>query len=122
MCKHNPRSRSSCAGRSLGTLPSPAVTHCAVPLYSKEFKCFLSVSSPGSSSAGWIGSKIMKTDAQQGIFLNIVVGVIGGLIGGFLLRVFGVDVEGAGWIFSFLTCLLGAVILLFLVKAVTGKR
>lgn len=64
--------------------------------------------------AGWIGSKIMKTDAQQGIFLNIVVGVIGGLIGGFLLRVFGVDVEGAGWIFSFLTCLLGAVILLFL--------
>ena len=72
--------------------------------------------------AGWIGSKIMKTDAQQGIFLNIVVGVIGGLIGGFLLRVFGVDVEGAGWIFSFLTCLLGAVILLFLVKAVTGKR
>ncbi|MBF0662332.1 GlsB/YeaQ/YmgE family stress response membrane protein [Rhodococcus sp. (in: high G+C Gram-positive bacteria)] len=72
--------------------------------------------------AGWIGSKFMGTDAQQGILLNVVVGVIGGLIGGFLLKLFGVDVEGGGLIFSFLTCLLGAVILLFLVKAVTGRR
>ena len=31
--------------------------------------------------AGWIASKIMKTDAQQGIGLNIVVGVVGGLLG-----------------------------------------
>ncbi|WP_415973135.1 GlsB/YeaQ/YmgE family stress response membrane protein [Rhodococcus sp. 077-4] len=71
--------------------------------------------------AGWIGSKIMKTDAQMGIILNIVVGIIGGLIGGYLLKVFGVDVEGAGIIFSFVTCILGACILLFLVKLVTGR-
>lgn len=68
--------------------------------------------------AGWIGSKIMGTDKQQGIFLNIVVGVIGGLIGGFLLGVFGVNVGDAGWVFSFLTCLIGAVVLLWIVKAV----
>jgi uncharacterized membrane protein YeaQ/YmgE (transglycosylase-associated protein family) len=72
--------------------------------------------------AGWIGSKIMKTDASMGIVLNIVVGVIGGLIGGFLLKLLGVDVNGGGLIFSFLTCILGAVILLFLVKAVAGRR
>ncbi|KJF21274.1 GlsB/YeaQ/YmgE family stress response membrane protein [Rhodococcus sp. ACPA4] len=72
--------------------------------------------------AGWIGSKIMKTDASMGIVLNIVVGIIGGLIGGFLLKLFGVDVNGGGLIFSFFTCVLGAVILLFLVKAVTGRR
>ncbi|KQU04296.1 hypothetical protein ASG56_13005 [Rhodococcus sp. Leaf7] len=71
--------------------------------------------------AGWIGSKIMKTDAQQGIILNIVVGIIGGLLGGFLLRAFGVDVQGGGIIFSFVTCLVGAIILLFIVKAVTGR-
>ncbi|KIQ16846.1 GlsB/YeaQ/YmgE family stress response membrane protein, partial [Rhodococcus sp. MEB064] len=64
--------------------------------------------------AGWIGSKIMKTDAQQGIILNIVVGIIGGLLGGFLLRAFGVDVQGGGIIFSFVTCLIGACILLFI--------
>ncbi|ANS28348.1 hypothetical protein WSS_A15659 [Rhodococcus opacus M213] len=71
--------------------------------------------------AGWIGSKIMKTDAQMGIILNIVVGIIGGLLGGFLLSLFGTDVEGGGLWFSFFTCLLGAVILLFLVKLVTGR-
>ncbi|MGB3772767.1 MAG: GlsB/YeaQ/YmgE family stress response membrane protein [Rhodococcus sp. (in: high G+C Gram-positive bacteria)] len=71
--------------------------------------------------AGWIGSKIMGTDAQQGILLNIVVGIVGGLLGGFLLRVVGVDVAGGGLIFSFITCLAGAVILLFVVKAVTGR-
>ncbi|SDE46415.1 GlsB/YeaQ/YmgE family stress response membrane protein [Rhodococcus tukisamuensis] len=68
--------------------------------------------------AGWIGSKIMGTDEQQGIIANIVVGIIGGLAGGFLLNLFGVDVKGGGLIFSFLTCLLGAVILLFIVKKV----
>jgi uncharacterized membrane protein YeaQ/YmgE (transglycosylase-associated protein family) len=72
--------------------------------------------------AGWIASKFMKTDAQQGILLNIVVGVIGGLLGGFLLKLLGVDVEGGGLWFSFFTCLGGAVVLLFLVGLVTGRR
>ena len=70
--------------------------------------------------AGWIGSKIMKTDAQMGIILNIVVGIVGGLLGGWLLSAF-LDVEGGGIIFSFLTCLLGAVILLWIVKMVMGR-
>lgn len=72
--------------------------------------------------AGWIGSKIMKTDGQMGLVLNIVVGIVGGLLGGFLLRGFGVDVAGGGLLFSFLTCLLGAIILLAIVKLVTGRR
>lgn len=72
--------------------------------------------------AGWIGSKIMGTDAQMGVVLNIVVGIIGGLIGGFLLRGVGINVAGGGLLFSFLTCLLGAVILLAIVKLVTRRR
>lgn len=72
--------------------------------------------------AGWIGSKIMGTDAQQGILLNIVVGVVGALIGGFLLRAFGVNVAGGGLIFTFFVALLGSVILLFVVKLVTGNK
>lgn len=71
--------------------------------------------------AGWVASKIMKTDAQQGIILNIVVGIIGALLGGFLLGLFGVDMAGSGLIASFLTALLGAVVLLFIVKAVTKR-
>ncbi len=68
--------------------------------------------------AGWIASKIKGTDAQQGLLLNILVGVVGGLIGGFLLGALGVDVAGGGLIFSFFTCLLGAVILLSILKFV----
>ena len=72
--------------------------------------------------AGWIASKMQGRDAQMGIGLNIVVGIIGGLLGGWLLSVFGVDVAGGGLFFSFLTCLLGAVILLWIINLVTSKR
>lgn len=71
--------------------------------------------------AGWIGSKIMGTDKQQGILLNIVVGIVGGLIGGLILGLL-FDVQSAGWFFSFLTCLLGSVILLWIVKLATRSK
>ncbi len=73
--------------------------------------------------AGWIASKFMGTDAQMGIVLNIVVGVVGAFLAGFLLsKLFGVDVEGGGYWFTFFIALLGAVILLFVVKLVTRGR
>ncbi|MCQ9127036.1 GlsB/YeaQ/YmgE family stress response membrane protein [Corynebacterium amycolatum] len=72
--------------------------------------------------AGWIGSKIMGTDASMGVVLNIIVGVIGGFLGGWLLTLFGVDVAGGGLIFSFLTCLLGAVVLLWIVGLVQKRK
>ena len=34
---------------------------------------------------GWVASLIMKTDAQQGVFLNVVVGIVGAFLGGWLL-------------------------------------
>lgn len=69
--------------------------------------------------AGWIASMIMKTDASMGALANIVVGVIGALIGGWVVGLFGIDVmDGAIRIESILTAILGAVILLAIVKAV----
>ncbi|KQR99559.1 hypothetical protein ASG12_01745 [Williamsia sp. Leaf354] len=65
--------------------------------------------------AGWIASKFMGTDAQMGIVLNVVVGVIGAFLGGFLLS-FAFDTASGGWFFTFLTALIGSVILLFIVK------
>lgn len=67
--------------------------------------------------AGWIASKIMGTDAQQGILLNIVVGVVGALIGGFLLS-FVFQTQTGGWIFTFVAALLGSVILLWVIKLI----
>ena len=34
---------------------------------------------------GWVASLIMKTDAQQGLLLNVIVGIVGALLGGWLL-------------------------------------
>ena len=62
----------------------------------------------------------MNTDAQQGIILNIVVGIIGAVIGGWLLSLANLDGNN-GLIVSFLTALLGACLLLFVVKAVTQR-
>jgi uncharacterized membrane protein YeaQ/YmgE (transglycosylase-associated protein family) len=67
--------------------------------------------------AGWVAGKIVK-GSGSGIVLDVVVGVVGGYIGGVLLGLLGVDVEhGRHW-FTFFTALLGAVILLFIVRLV----
>ena len=58
---------------------------------------------------GWLASIIMKRDAQQGIILNIVVGIIGALLAGWL---FGGGINEAITIRTFLFSLIGAVILL----------
>ena len=59
--------------------------------------------------------------AERSTTTNIVVGVLGAFLGGFLLS-FAFDTASGGWFFTFLTALLGAVILLAIVKAVTKRR
>lgn len=68
---------------------------------------------------GWLASIIMRTDAQQGILLNIVVGIIGAILGGLLLSPLigaGNITEGDFSIGSLLVSLLGAVVLLAIVN------
>lgn len=73
---------------------------------------------------GWLASKIMGTDAQQGILLNIVVGIVGALLGGFLWGLFTNDPDPWGFfnIGSWITAIVGACLLLFLVSLFTGRR
>jgi len=73
---------------------------------------------------GWIASMIMGTDAQQGLLMNIIVGIIGAFLGGFVAQLLGFGSEGFQFfdIGSWITAILGAVILLFLVKQFTGRR
>lgn len=74
---------------------------------------------------GWIASKIMGTDAQQGILLNIIVGIIGAFLGGFVADLLGFGGQ-EGWQFfdigSWITAIVGACLLLFLVGLFTGGR
>ncbi|MGV0813018.1 GlsB/YeaQ/YmgE family stress response membrane protein [Mycolicibacterium boenickei] len=69
--------------------------------------------------AGWIAGKIVE-GGGQGILMNIVIGVIGALIGGFLLSFF-VDTGSGGWWFTLFTAILGSVILLWLVGLVRNR-
>lgn len=67
---------------------------------------------------GWIASKIMGTDSQQGALANIVVGILGAFLGGFLAGLIDMPSPVAGIdLYSFLIALLGAVVLLAIVKA-----
>jgi uncharacterized membrane protein YeaQ/YmgE (transglycosylase-associated protein family) len=74
---------------------------------------------------GWLASMVMRTDAQQGIFLNVVVGIVGALLGGWFLA----PMFGAGTIntndfsmVSLLVSFLGAVILLAIVNLIIRGR
>ena len=64
---------------------------------------------------GWLASIIMRTDAQQGILMNIVVGIVGAAIAGLVL---GKGSISQGFIGSFFASLLGAVILLAVVNLI----
>ena len=69
--------------------------------------------------AGWIAEKITKSD--HGLFTNIIVGIVGAVIGGWLLGLFGVDLRD-NWIGSLVTAVIGAVILLAILKFIRGRR
>jgi uncharacterized membrane protein YeaQ/YmgE (transglycosylase-associated protein family) len=66
---------------------------------------------------GWLASLIMRTDAQQGIILNIVVGIVGAFIAGLLFGG-GASLNQRISIETFLYSLLGAVVLLAIVNLV----
>ncbi|MFT3755377.1 MAG: GlsB/YeaQ/YmgE family stress response membrane protein [Pseudoxanthomonas sp.] len=70
--------------------------------------------------AGWLASLLMKRDASQGIILNVVVGIIGGFIGGWLLPLVGLSFSG--WIGYLITALIGAVVLLLIVNLFTRGK
>ena len=64
---------------------------------------------------GWLASLVMRTDAQQGLFLNIVVGIVGALLGGWLISpLLGVGTinESPLSIGAIVVSLIGAIILL----------
>jgi len=65
---------------------------------------------------GWLASLIMRTDAQQGIFMNIIVGIVGAFIGGLLIS--GGSIGNGLTLNSFLVSLLGAVVLLGVVNLI----
>jgi uncharacterized membrane protein YeaQ/YmgE (transglycosylase-associated protein family) len=72
--------------------------------------------------AGWVASKFVGTDQQQGLLGNIVAGILGGFLGGWIFSLLG----GAGVtgfnLWSFVVALVGAVLVFMIWKALTARK
>jgi uncharacterized membrane protein YeaQ/YmgE (transglycosylase-associated protein family) len=63
---------------------------------------------------GWLASIVMKTNAQMGLLANIIIGIVGSLLGYFLAGTLGVAASGVGrWVIG----VLGAIVLIGILKA-----
>lgn len=72
--------------------------------------------------AGWVASKIMHTDASMGVLANIIVGILGAMLGNLLLPVFGLSQTTGFSLWSFVVALIGAIVLLFIVGLFRGRQ
>lgn len=63
----------------------------------------------------------MKTDAEQGPLMNIIVGIIGAVLGGILMNFLGQGGVSGFNLYSFIVALLGAIVLIAIVKAFTRR-
>ena len=66
---------------------------------------------------GWVASILMHTDNQQGILLNVIVGIVGAVVGGWIMTFFGQSGVSGFNLYSFIVALIGAVVLIYVVKA-----
>ena len=64
---------------------------------------------------GWLASLLMRTDAQQGILLNVIVGIVGAFIGGLIFNHGNIN-EAPLSVTAFIVSLVGAIILLAIVN------
>lgn len=71
--------------------------------------------------AGWIASKIMNTNESMGGFANIVVGIVGALIGGFIMNFFNKSGVDSLNLYSLFVALLGSIILIAVIKGFSRK-
>ncbi|GAC1413120.1 MAG: GlsB/YeaQ/YmgE family stress response membrane protein [Candidatus Doudnabacteria bacterium] len=69
--------------------------------------------------AGWLASMIMKSG--HGILGDIVIGILGALLGGFIMNMLGYGNVSGFNLYSLLVAVLGSVVLLWIVKAVRGR-
>jgi uncharacterized membrane protein YeaQ/YmgE (transglycosylase-associated protein family) len=65
---------------------------------------------------GWLASIVMKTNAQMGLIANVIVGIIGSSLGFWLAGVLGLSASGP--VISWVVAVVGAAVLIFILKAV----
>jgi len=71
--------------------------------------------------AGFVGAKIVNREGQ-GLWLDIALGIVGAIVGGFLFSLFGASGVTGLNIYSMIVAVVGAVVVLLLYNAVAGRR
>jgi uncharacterized membrane protein YeaQ/YmgE (transglycosylase-associated protein family) len=71
--------------------------------------------------AGWVASLIMNTDREQGAVANVIIGIVGAIIGGLIARALGGSGVSGFNLGSLLVAILGAVVLLGVYKMVAHR-
>lgn len=64
--------------------------------------------------AGWIASMIMKTDANQGTMMDIVMGIVGAVVGGFFMNLLGQSGVTGFNLYSFIVAVFGAIVVIYI--------
>lgn len=67
---------------------------------------------------GWIASMIMSTNGRQGLIIDIIVGIVGASLGGFIFGLLGESGVSGFNLYSFFVSIIGAVVLLAIVRAI----
>lgn len=70
--------------------------------------------------AGWATGKIMK-GGGYGFIVDVILGIVGAVVGGYIARAIGISPEG-GLIYTILIAIGGAVLVVFVVRLISGKR
>jgi uncharacterized membrane protein YeaQ/YmgE (transglycosylase-associated protein family) len=70
--------------------------------------------------AGWIASMVMGS--RDGLLMDIVIGIVGAILGGWIMSLFGQNGVSGFNLYSFLVAIFGAVVLIWVVRAVRGAR
>jgi uncharacterized membrane protein YeaQ/YmgE (transglycosylase-associated protein family) len=71
--------------------------------------------------AGFIGSKVVNKSGE-GVLLDIVLGIIGAVVGGYLFNVFGAAGVNGLNIYSLLVAVIGSILVLVVYHAIVGRR
>lgn len=70
--------------------------------------------------AGWLASKVMGTSGNQGVLMDIVLGIVGAIVGGFVFSLFGTAGVTGFNIWSLIVATIGAVIVVWLYHKLAG--
>lgn len=72
--------------------------------------------------AGWVASIIMKTDSNQGTITDIIMGIVGAVVGGFLMGLVGQSGVTGFNLYSFIVAIIGAIVVIYLGRLLRRNR